>query len=134
MQEGANMTTSCQVIGRREPGGRAAPSFSVQLGSRSGRLGPGTLEGSWGLNDRGLWKLPHEAGGLLPGHSPRALGAQLCLRDAPCHVFRGRAPLAGGLTHAFLPFSVTMARVLSFCCPETGVTHRFNAGEGPGHT
>ena len=100
-----------RVIGRCEPGGRAAPSFSVQLGSRSGRLGPGTLEGSRGLNDRGPWKLPHEVGGLLPGRSPRALGAQLCLRDAPCHVFRGRAPLAGGLAQAFLPFSVTMAGV-----------------------
>lgn len=118
----------------RGPGSSVLLCLAGQQKREPGDLAP--LQGSQGLKDQGLWKLPYEAGGLRSGHSPRK-GSQGTALSSQCPLpLLLRKSSLGRWSGPCLPstFCDHGQGVESFHCPETGVTQRFNAGEGPGHT
>lgn len=94
--------------------------------------GPGTPAGQSGSEGPRLVETPPRGGRLSSGHSPRPLRAQLCPVPPAAS---SEEELLWRIVWPMPSFHCDHDEGFeSFHCPEIGVTHWFNAGEGPGHT
>ena len=100
--------------------------------AEAGAWGPGTPAGQSGSEGPRLVETPPRGGRLSSGHSPRPLRAQLCAMPPAA---ASEEELLWRMVWPMPSFHCDHDEGFeSFHCPEIGVTLRFNAGEGPGHT